>query len=146
MTRTRASGGTSPSKTIKETLGLSKPSSSSTKTKTKTKPKEEKPVAKYLPTSSEFMDTAESLKVQVGESIHLEAPKKLMSTGSFGWSGSKNGSVSLKNGKKVDVSISINVVVQNSSPSKRKSVGADTKGKAKKGKVIRYHSSSSSSD
>ncbi|WVQ68789.1 uncharacterized protein L199_006998 [Kwoniella botswanensis] len=144
MTRTRASGGTSPSKTIKEPLGLSKPTSSSTKTKPK--PKEKKAVEKYLPSQSEFMDVAESLKVQVGESIHLEAPKRVMSTESFGWTGSRNGSVTLKNGKQVDVSLSINVVVQNSSPNKRKSVGADTKGKAKKGKVIRYRSSSSSSD
>ncbi|WWD00118.1 hypothetical protein V866_007026 [Kwoniella sp. B9012] len=144
MTRTRASGGISPSKTNKEKLGLSKPTSLSTKTKPK--PKEKKLVEKYLPSQSEFMDAAESLKVQVGESIHLEAPKRVMSTGSFGWTGSRNGSVTLKNGKQVDVSISINVVVQNSSSYKRKSVGADTKGKAKKGKVIRYRSSSSSSD
>ncbi|WWD08136.1 hypothetical protein V865_006247 [Kwoniella europaea PYCC6329] len=144
MTRTRALGGTSPSKTIKETLGLSRPSSSSTKTRVK--PKEKESVETYLPSQSEFMDVAESLKVQVGESIHLEAPKRVLSTGSFGWTGTRTGSVTLKNGKQVDVSISINVVVQNFSPNKRKSLGADTEGKAKKGKAIRYHSSSSSSD
>ncbi|WVW78958.1 hypothetical protein I302_100921 [Kwoniella bestiolae CBS 10118] len=129
-------------------LDLTKSSKDGSKPKEKTKEK----VEKYIPDPSEFMDNSGPLKVQVGEQtvksdvIRFEADKKIMSTGSFGWSGSKNGKVTLKNGKNVDVSISINVVVQNSSPSKRKATGSKSRTVKGKGKVVGSSSSSRDSD
>ncbi|WWC67468.1 uncharacterized protein I206_101376 [Kwoniella pini CBS 10737] len=82
---------------------------------------------KTIPTSSEFIkdESKISIPVKIGEDIKFEVHKKLMSTGSFGWSGNRNSKITLGDGKNVNVSISVNIVVQNSSSQKKDSLAKE---------------------
>ncbi|WVF70383.1 hypothetical protein IAT40_005173 [Kwoniella sp. CBS 6097] len=86
----------------------------------------------HIPSLEDFLGLAEELDVTIAqpsversgtskgkEEIKFSAKPKEMSTGSYGWTGSKNAKINVGD-QPTSVSISINVVVQNSKDSKGK--------------------------